>query len=60
MKITVNLADLTGEQVKFLSQLGMFREGQTWEAHCGPGEFQEALDLLKRAGVEDLFVQWGA
>ena len=32
MKITVNLADLTSEQVKFLSQLGMFRDEQTWEA----------------------------
>ena len=32
MKITMNLAALTGEQVKFLWQLGMFRDEQTWEA----------------------------
>jgi hypothetical protein len=29
MKITVNLADLTSEQVQCLSQLGQFRDDQT-------------------------------
>ena len=58
MKITVNLADLTSEQVKFLSQLGEFRGDQTWEAACGPDEFHEAVELLRRAGVDDLFVQF--
>ena len=59
MKITVNPADLTNEQVKCLSQLGEFRDDQTWEAACGPEEFHEAVDLLKRAGIEDVFVQFG-
>jgi hypothetical protein len=59
MKITVNLADLSREQVKCLSQLGMFRDEHTWEAVCEPQEFEEAVDLLKRAGIEDVFVQFG-
>jgi hypothetical protein len=59
MKITVNLADLTSEQVKFLSQLGEFRGERTWEAVCDPDDFEEAVDLLKRAGIEDVFVQFG-
>jgi hypothetical protein len=59
MKINVNLADLTSEQVKCLSQLGQFRDDQTREAHCDPEEFQEAVDLLKRAGIEDVFVRFG-
>jgi hypothetical protein len=59
MKITVNLADLTSEQVKCLSQLGEFRDDHTWEAACDPEEFDEAIALLKRAGVEDVFVQFG-
>jgi hypothetical protein len=59
MKITVNTADLTSEQVKCLSQLGEFRDDQTWEAACEPEEFLEAVDLLKRTGIEDVFVQFG-
>ena len=59
MKITVNVAALSGEQVKCLSQLGEFRDDQTWEAACEPEEFLEAVDLLKRAGVDDLFVRFG-
>ena len=58
MKITVNLADLTSEQVKFLSQLGEFRGERTWEAACDPDEFHEAVELLRKAGVDDLFVQF--
>ena len=50
MKITVNLADLTSEQVKCLSQLGEFRGERTWKACCDPDEFEEAVDLLKRTG----------
>jgi hypothetical protein len=37
----------------------MFRDEQTWEAVCDPDEFHEAVDLLKRAGIEDAFVQFG-
>jgi hypothetical protein len=59
MRITVNLADLTSEQVKCLSQLGEFRGERAWEAHCDPDEFDEAVALLKRAGVDDLLVQFG-
>ena len=59
MKITVNLADLTSEQLKCLSQLGEFRGERTWETACGPEDFEEAVDLLKRAGIEDVFVQFG-
>ena len=59
MKIAVNLADLTSEQVKCLSQLGEFKGERTWEAHCDPDEFEEAVDLLKRAGVDDWLVQVG-
>ena len=59
MKIAVNLADLTSEQVKCLSQLGQFRGERTWEAHCDPNEFEEAVDLLKWAGIEDVFMHFG-
>ena len=59
MKITVNVAALSNEQVKFLSQHGMFRNNETWETHCDPDEFQEAVEFLKRAGIDDLFVQFG-
>jgi hypothetical protein len=59
MKITVNLADLTSEQVKCLSQLGEFRGEGTWETGCDPDDFEEAVDLLKRARIEDVFVQFG-
>ena len=59
MKIAVNLAYLTSEQVKCLSQLGEFRGERTWEAACDPDDFEEAVDLLKRAGIRDVFVQLG-
>ena len=59
MRITVNTTYLTSEQVKYLSQLGEFRGGRTWEAACDPDEFAVAVDLLKRAGIEDAFVQFG-
>ena len=59
MKIRVNTTNLNSEQVKFLSQLGQFRGEPTWEAHCDPDEFHEAVDLLKRSGIEDVFVQFG-
>ena len=59
MKITVNLADLTSEQVKCLSQLGEFRGERTWEAGCDPDDFEGAVDLLKRTGIEDVFVKFG-
>jgi hypothetical protein len=60
MKIIVDLAELTCDQVKLLSQMGEFRDDQTWEAACDPSEFQEAVNLLKRAGIEDVFVQFGS
>ena len=50
MKIIFNLADLTSQQAKCLSQLGMSRDEQTWESHCELEEFQEAVALL-RLGV---------
>jgi len=59
MKITVNIADLTNEQVKLLSQMGEFRDDQTWQAACEPEEFREAVDWLKRAGIDDVFVEFG-
>jgi hypothetical protein len=59
MKITVNLADMTSEQVKYLSQLGQFRGERAWEAHCDQGGFHETVDLLKRIGIDDVFVQFG-
>lgn len=59
MKITVNLDGLNNEQMKFLSQVGEFRGEQTWEARCDPDEFEEAVSFLKRAGIEDVFVQFG-
>jgi len=59
MKITVKLDTLNSEQVKFLSQLGEFRDGETWVAGCDPDEFDEAMDWLKRAGIDDLFVEFG-
>jgi hypothetical protein len=59
MKITVNITALTSEQVKFLSQLGMFLDEETWEGGCDPEEFDEAMDWLKRAGITDVFVEFG-
>jgi hypothetical protein len=59
MKITVNTINLTCDQIKFLSQLGGFLDNETWEVGCDPDEFEEAMDLLKRAGIDDLFVQFG-
>ena len=60
MKITVKLDALkNAEQVKFLSQYGEFRDDDIWVAGCDPDEFQEAVDLLKRAGIDDVFVEFG-
>ena len=59
MKITVSTTNLTGDQVKLLSQLGAFRDERTWESTCEPQEFQEAVDLLRKAGVGNLPVQFG-
>ena len=59
MRITVNTTYLTSEQVQSLSQLGQFRGERTWEAHCDPNEFEEAVDLLKWTGIDDVFVQFG-
>ena len=59
MRITVNTTYLTSEQVKNLSQLGEFRGERTWEACCDPDEFEEAVDLLKWTGIDDVFVQFG-
>ena len=53
------LQTLASEQVKCLSQLGEFRGERTWEAACDPDDFEEAVDPLKRAGIEDVFVQFG-
>jgi len=60
MKITVNTANLNGVQMKFLTQLGEFRNnGETWVAGCEPHEFDEALGRLKWAGIEDMFIEFG-
>ena len=59
MRITVNTTCLASEQVKGFSQLGEFRGERAWEAGCDPDEFQEALGLLRRAGIEDVLVQFG-
>ena len=40
MKITVNLNVLTQEQVKFLSQLGEFRDDGTWEGECAADDLR--------------------
>ena len=56
MRITINLASLTNEQVKFLSQLGMFCDDLTWESEFEPEDLQEVIDLLKNAGVCDLWL----
>ena len=58
MKITVNTTTLTSEQMKFLSQLGEFRD-DLWVAGCDADEFDAAMDLLKGAGISDLFVEFG-
>jgi hypothetical protein len=36
------------------------RDDETWEAGWDPDEIHEAVDLLKRAGIEDVFVEFGA
>ena len=58
MKITVKMDTLTNEQMKFLSQLGEFRD-ETWQGGCDADEFDEAMDWLKRAGIDDVFVEFG-
>jgi len=58
MKITVNTNSLNNEQMKFLSQLGEFRD-ESWVGCCDPDEFDEAMEWLKRAGIDDVFVQFG-
>ena len=60
MKISVNLSALNHEQVKCLSQLGMFTDDHTWESHCEPADFQEVHDLLAQAGITELLLQLGA
>ena len=59
MRITVNTTCLASEQVKGFSQLGEFRGERTCEACCDPDEFEEAVDLLKWTGIDDVFVQFG-
>jgi hypothetical protein len=59
MKITVKTDALNNEQVKFMSQLGEFRDDQTWQGGCDPDEFDEAMDWLTWAGITDLFVEFG-
>ena len=58
MKISVKLDNLTSEQMKFLSRLGEFRD-DLWVAGCDADEFEEAMDWLKRAGIDDVFVEFG-
>lgn len=53
MKIRVNLATLSNEQVKFLTGLGMFLDDETWEGGCDPDEFEEAIEWLRRAGIPE-------
>ena len=57
MRIKINLAPLSNEQVKFLSQLGMLCDDHTWESHCEPEDLQEIIDLLGRAGICDLHLR---
>ena len=59
MNITVKTTTLNNEQMKFLSQLGMFLDDDMWEAGCEPEEFDEAMDWLRRAGIVDVFVEFG-
>ena len=59
MKITVITTALNSEQMKFLSQLGEFRD-ETWVGGCDPDEFEEAMDWLRWAGIDDVFVEFGA
>lgn len=59
MKISVNLSPLNNEQVKCLSQLGMFTDDQTWESHCEPADFQEVHDLLVQAGITKVLLRMG-
>ena len=58
MKITVTTDNLTNEQMKFLSQLGGFNDN-LWVGGCDPEEFDEAMDWLKWAGIDDVFVEFG-
>ena len=58
MKITVNTTTLNCEQMKFLSQLGEFRD-DLWVAGCDADEYEEATDWLRWAGITDMFVEFG-
>jgi len=59
MKMTVKTTTLNNEQMKFLSQLGMFLDDDMWEAGCDADEFDEAMDRLRWAGIVDVFVEFG-
>ena len=55
MRITINLDSITNEQLKFLSQLGMFLDDdRTWESHCESEELPKAINALKGAGINEL------
>ena len=56
MRITINLATLSNEQVKFLSQLGMFCDDDLWESQFEPEDLQDVIDLMKQAGICDLLL----
>jgi hypothetical protein len=60
MKLTVNTATLSNEQMKFLSQLGEFRgdKNERWVAGCSSEELAEAMGWLNWAGIHDVFVEF--
>ena len=58
MKITLNTTTLNNEQMKFLSQLGEFRD-DLWVGGCDAEEFDEAMNWLRWARIEDVFVEFG-
>jgi hypothetical protein len=59
MKITVNMNVLTQPQVKFLSQLGEFRDDGMWEGECAEDDLGEVVAWLKRGMIDDLCVHFG-
>ncbi len=60
MKITVNMAPLSSEQVKCLSQLGTFCADQIWESSCESDDLPDVIGFLKNAGICDLFLRLDA
>jgi hypothetical protein len=50
----------TANQVKLLSQLGEFGDNdETWKGRLDPEDSKQVVEMLRRAGANDWFVEFG-